>query len=217
MRSFMCGLIIVLAAGASAKPMTKSCQEGVKAVNDTTTKVLTIIGSPAYQDPGKRPVERKKVLAALLEVTELDLICQLTLGAQRKAFKPDQYDAFKEQFKQLLFSTYITHLEKYTDEEITIVQATDTAKDRVKVMTRIVSSGNKIPVEYSVIKREGKWRLYDVNIEGVSLVRNYRTQFSELLRKNEPDEFIERVKEKVDKLREEWEKKLADEVKAAKK
>ena len=65
------------------------------------------------------------------------------------------------------------------------------------VKTFIVSDQNKIPVDYSLKKKGGDWFVYDVKVEGVSLIKNYRTQFNDILRKESPDQLIERLKAKV--------------------
>jgi phospholipid transport system substrate-binding protein len=65
------------------------------------------------------------------------------------------------------------------------------------VKTLIVTDQNKIPVDYSLKEKDGRWRVYDVKVEGVSLIKNYRTQFNDILRKEKPAELIERLKAKV--------------------
>ena len=65
------------------------------------------------------------------------------------------------------------------------------------VKTVIVSDQNAIPVDYSLKKQGDQWRVYDVKVEGVSLIKNYRTQFNDILRKEKPAQLIERLKEKV--------------------
>ena len=65
------------------------------------------------------------------------------------------------------------------------------------VKTFIVSDRNKIPVDYSLKNKDGQWVVYDVKVEGVSLIKNYRTQFNDILRKESPDQLIDRLKAKV--------------------
>ena len=65
------------------------------------------------------------------------------------------------------------------------------------VKTVIISDQNKMPVDYSLKKKGDQWRVYDVKVEGVSLIKNYRTQFNDILRKEKPEQLIERLNEKV--------------------
>jgi phospholipid transport system substrate-binding protein len=71
------------------------------------------------------------------------------------------------------------------------------AQNRAEVPTTVVSSSRRIPITYRLIKQENDWRVYDVVIENVSLVQNYRSQFNELMTKNSPEQLIEILRKKV--------------------
>ena len=86
----------------------------------------------------------------------------------------------------------------YSDETIEFGdQILHDSRPLAVVKTFIVSARNRIPVDYSLIQKGDTWRVYDVKVEGVSLVKNYRSQFKEILSKESPDELIERLKQKV--------------------
>jgi phospholipid transport system substrate-binding protein len=171
-----------------------------KLVGDTIVKVLRILKKDDYRDETKRPPLREKIRLTILKNVDMNRVCDLVLAANRKSFQDAEYKQFQDAFSRLLFSTYITHMEKYSGEKVIIQGAEDATGSelRVKVITKTVSpSDNKaIPIEYSLLKSGETWKLYDVRIEGMSLVQNYRTQFQEILSKNTPAELIKRVEER---------------------
>ena len=73
-------------------------------------------------------------------------------------------------------------------------------ESKALVKTRVLREGLEIPVNYSMLNKDGAWLVYDVNIEGVSLVKNYRSQFSAILMKSSPAELIRMLKKKVDEM-----------------
>ena len=128
----------------------------------------------------------------------MDTVGQLTLANFKRKFSDEQYKRFVKLFEDLLFSTYITHLEKYSGEEV-VVKGTEKLTDsRIDVKTDTVTDTRKIPVDFSFIRKDDRWQLYDVHIEGISLIKNYRSQFRELLINRSADEFIDRLEKKVE-------------------
>jgi phospholipid transport system substrate-binding protein len=70
-------------------------------------------------------------------------------------------------------------------------------EDRALVYTRVITSTKEIPIDYRVVLKDGTWRVYDVVIEGVSLVKNYRSQFREMLKNNDPEYLLDSLRKKV--------------------
>jgi phospholipid transport system substrate-binding protein len=68
---------------------------------------------------------------------------------------------------------------------------------QAEIQTKIVTASKEIPINYRVILKEGNWKVYDIVIENVSLVLNYRTQFNDILSKNSPEHLLETLREKV--------------------
>jgi phospholipid transport system substrate-binding protein len=123
----------------------------------------------------------------------------LTLANYRSKFSDEQFSRFKEEFSTLLFKTYIANLEKYTSENVVILKTERITAAKVTVVTKIKSDDKEIPVDFGMAQKESGWVLYDVKVEGISMVQNYREQFRELLGNRTPDKFLERLKEKREK------------------
>jgi phospholipid transport system substrate-binding protein len=128
----------------------------------------------------------------------METVGQLTLANFKRKFNDEQYEKFLALFEHLLFSTYITHLEKYSGEKVVVKQAEKVTDGRIDVKTDTVTDTRKIPVDFSFIRKDDRWQLYDVHIEGISLVKNYRSQFREILINRSPDAFLERLEKKVE-------------------
>ncbi|HBF33619.1 TPA: hypothetical protein DDW35_03550 [Candidatus Sumerlaeota bacterium] len=184
---------------AAAKPEATQT-DGARAVIDTTIqKVLALLKDEALKAPEKAEERRQKIRTVLLEVVDMDMVGGLTLANYRAKFSDAQFTRFKEEFSSLLFKSYIANLEKYSGESVIILKTETLPKGKVVVTTKIKSSDKEIPVDFSMAQKGAGWVLYDVKIEGISMVQNYREQFRELLGNLTIDKFLDRLKEKREK------------------
>jgi phospholipid transport system substrate-binding protein len=114
--------------------------------------------------------------------------------------KPEQQKEFAELFKELLQGVYADRLLAYTDQKIEFGKEIELKKGRAEVQSNIVlSDGTKVPIFYRLTDKSGDWKTYDLIIEGVSLVKNYRSQFREIIAKESPDKLLEILRDKVSK------------------
>ena len=180
-------------AAAAGEPM-----DVLKAPMD---EALALLRDPQYKtdDPAKKAEQREKFWAIVKPVFDFDELSKRTLARNWKDFNGDQQAAFAEVFSELLGNIYVDRIQGgYNDETIEFgEQIKHESRPLAVVKTFIVSARNRIPVDYSMHDQDGTWRVYDVKVEGVSLVKNYRSQFKEILSKESPDQLIERLKEKV--------------------
>lgn len=129
---------------------------------------------------------------------DFDRVCRMVLGKNWKSATPEQQAAFQKEFRSLLLRTYATALGKYKDQVIEYkpLRAEPDAKN-VSVKTQILQPGGQpIGVDYSLVKAENGWKVYDIVIESVSLVTNYRSQFSNEIRTNGLDSLNKKLAEK---------------------
>ena len=119
-----------------------------------------------------------------------------TLGKSWKKLNPKQQKEFTDLFSKHLGNIYLDRIMAYTDEKIVF------DKERIKenkalVYTKIITSTKEIPLDYRVVLINDDWKVYDVVIEGVSLVKNYRSQFKEMLKKKDPEYLLDTLRKKV--------------------
>ena len=125
-------------------------------------------------------------------------VSRLVLGKNWTRAAPEQRSAFQAEFRTLLLRTYATALSKYKDQTIEYLplRMTDGAKT-VSVKTKILQNGGQpIAVNYSLAREGETWKVYDIVIEAVSLVTNYRGQFSQEVRQNGLDSLIKKLADK---------------------
>ena len=161
-------------------------------VKQTADEVLTIIKNDKDIQSGNQ----KKIFALaeekILPNFDFERVCKMVLGKNWRSATPDQQAGFKKEFRSLLLRTYATALSKYKDQVIEYkpLRAEPDAVN-VSVKTQIVQPGGQpIAVDYSLVKGDGGWKVYDIVIESVSLVTNYRSQFSNEIRQNGLDSLI---------------------------
>ncbi len=129
---------------------------------------------------------------------DFDRVCRMVLGKNWKTATPEQQAVFQKEFRSLLLRTYATALGKYRNQVIEYkpLRAEPDAKN-VSVKTQILQPGGQpIAVDYSLVKVDGGWKVYDIVIESVSLVTNYRSQFSNEIRTNGLDSLNKKLAEK---------------------
>jgi phospholipid transport system substrate-binding protein len=132
------------------------------------------------------------------EVFDWQELSRRTLGREWKKFKPDQQKEFVSLFEELLQNIYADRILAYTSEKIEFGKETELKKGRVEVESYIITKDNKkVPLFYRMTDKSGQWRVYDVVIEGVSMVKNYRGQFREILSKKKPEDLLQTLRDKV--------------------
>ena len=164
-------------------------------------EALAVLRDPQYKtdDPAKKAEQREKFWAIVRPVFDFEELSKRTLAQNWKKFDAAQQTAFTDVFSELLGNIYVDRIQGgYNDETIEFGdQIKSDSRPLAVVKTFIVSARNRIPVDYSMIETDGTWRVYDVKVEGISLVKNYRSQFKEILSKDSPDQLIEMLKKKV--------------------
>ncbi|MBF0450755.1 MAG: ABC transporter substrate-binding protein [Candidatus Magnetomorum sp.] len=139
---------------------------------------------------------QKKIFQMAIDLFDFPEMSQRTLGKNWKILKPEQQKVFSDLFARFLANIYYNRLEQYTNQVVKYVDQRDHGSDKALVKTVIVTQNNEIPMDYSMLKNN-RWQVYDVSIEGVSLVRNYRSQFQKILSNQSIDDLIDMMKKKL--------------------
>lgn len=127
------------------------------------------------------------------------IMSQRTLGKYWKEATAEEQAVFVELFSDLLEASYIGRIEAYTDEEVTYEKQT-IEDDRAVVETLIHNSNTEIPIEYRLVLSHDQWFVYDVVVEDISLIKNYRSSYGEIVRKSGFPELFALMREKIEKL-----------------
>lgn len=188
-------LLVPLMLGAIPANAEMSADELVK---QTADDVLNTIKNDKEIQAGNQQKIFALAEEKILPNFDFDRVCRMVLGKNWKTATPDQQAAFQKEFRSLLLRTYATALGKYRNQVIEYkpMRAEADAKN-VSVKTQILQPGGQpIAVDYSLVKVDGGWKVYDIVIESVSLVTNYRSQFSNEIRTNGLDSLNKKLAEK---------------------
>lgn len=181
------GLVGLMVSPAVAGPATDQLKQRVD-------QVIKTLEDPALKD---KAAERQSAIRKIAEdVFDYPEAARRALGAHWNARTPEEREEFVRLFADVLERAYVSKIDLYRGENVKYVgEAAD--GDQTTVKTRIVTKqGSEVPVEYRMYLKNGRWLVYDVVIEGVSLVSNYRTQFNKIVQTESYQALVDRLRTK---------------------
>lgn len=164
-------------------------------VKARVNEFLKVLRDPALKDNLEE--QKQKLWDVALELFDFKALSMRSLGKTWKDMSDKQQQEFVDLFSKLLERTYMEKIRDYNDETVVFDNETMLGDDRAEVSTKIVTQSKEIPILYRLYNRSGEWRVYDVLIENVSMVKNYRTQFTEFLTKKNVDDLLEHLRQKT--------------------
>ena len=168
-------------------------------VKTNVNGVLDVLRDPKLQGESGTKVKEQRIATAAEKLFDFVELSKRTLGLNWNKFTQDQRKEFVELFKSILKNAYVEKITAYTNEQVNFTKEVPLSEDTVEVQSDIVAKSGQVPIYYRVIKKDSEWKVYDVVIEGVSLVSNYSTQFREILANNPPEKVLETLRKKVGK------------------
>jgi phospholipid transport system substrate-binding protein len=183
--------LVLIGAAGNASAQTPGQQ-----VQDTIQRVTAIVGSST----GNESERRDAVKRMLLPHFDWNEMARQTLGKYWPS-APAKQDEFVVTFTEFVGSSYIGQIGSYKDEKI-IFLGERRDNSRAQVDTKVVpAKGDPLPVNYMLHRVNGEWKIYDVVIADISLVHNYRSQFSRILAKGSFEDLLKQLREKESKDR----------------
>jgi phospholipid transport system substrate-binding protein len=167
-------------------------------LKDPLNQVIAVLNDPQYKPDSTRQAQKDKIWSIMVPVFDFKEVSKRTLARNWKRFTSAQRTEFSDLFADFLADTYIRQIQgEYQNEKIVFVGEEFLSDTKALAKTMVLREAVEIPVDYSMKKINGAWKVYDIKVEGVSLVKNYRTQFREMLLNGTPEQLIERLKEKL--------------------
>jgi len=166
-------------------------------VQANVNKVLEILRDPKLKVTAAKEIKREKLRLIYERMFDDVEFSKRTLARRWNSINTTQRQEFVQLFRQVLEKAYINHILAYSNEKIVFDRETMVSGSQAEVQTRIVTSSKEIPISYRMIMKDGDWKVYDVVIENVSLVLNYRSQFNEILSNNTFEQLFEILRKKV--------------------
>jgi len=161
----------------------------------TLDKLVTILGDQELQGDEKKRERRQKIMSTIAERFDFQEMSKRVLGSPWRDINEEQKKYFTELMTKLLENNYIGQLENYSGQKIEYV-GERIKDDKAQVSTLIENNGAIYPVHYIMSQEGERWLVYDINIEGVSLVRNYRAEFKSIIRKDKYEGLVKILEEK---------------------
>ena len=168
----------------------------LETVEKRVNAALGVLSDPALKGDAAKEEKEKKLWTIADAMFDYPGLSKRTLGKSWKKLNPKQQKEFTDLFSKHLGNIYLDRIMAYTDEKI-VFDKERIKEDKALVYTKIITSTKEIPLDYRVVSINGDWKVYDVVIEGVSLVKNYRSQFREMLKNNDPEYLLENLRKKV--------------------
>lgn len=167
----------------------------------TTDAVLKVLNDPELRDEKQLETKKEKLWEIVDTVFDYGLLSQNSLGMTWRQITAEQQIKFSRLYGLLLGKIYMDRILSYGDEKVSIGKEIALAADIAEVQTSIFSKNTEIPIYYRLISLNGEWKVFDVIIEGVSLTKNYRSQFKNFLNGKSMDQLLEVLEKKTDGVR----------------
>lgn len=188
--AFFC-LICAAPALAGQTPMER--------VKEGADKLIKILSDPAMTDPAHHDAAIKELRATAEEYIDFRLVTMYSVGRPWLKMSKQMQSDLTEAFIQLLERTYLKRIPAYEGQGVKYLKE-DVQGKKAKVFTEIIDKDKKIVVEFRLKIVQDQWMIYDVVGEGVSLVANYRSQFSQVLGDGTAEELLQLIRKRIKKL-----------------
>jgi phospholipid transport system substrate-binding protein len=190
------GILSLFLVGAMAVPLLGA--NPMEEIKQTTDKILSIVINPALKAPSKTEEREKLIHQAVHERFDWEEMSRRSLATHWAKRTPEERKEFVSLFSELLERTYMKKVEGFSGEKV-LYEGETKEGNYATVKVKIITKKDKdILVEYRLKKEGNNWFIYDVSIEGVSLVNNYRTQFNSILLQSSYEDLVKRLREKAE-------------------
>jgi phospholipid transport system substrate-binding protein len=184
-----------------SNPAVTVAGPATEAVRQPLNDGISLLRDGAAETAAQKKERTDRIWGIVRQAFDFRLISAQALGRNWRRFSPAEKSEFADVFSQLLGNTYIGKIQgRYSDEEVLFVGEEMLSPKKAIVRTIIKRRDQEIPIDYKVRLKKGEWRVYDIKVQGVGLVLNYRRQFNTFLAKESgtPESLIEKLKDKLE-------------------
>ena len=160
-------------------------------------KVLDVLRDPKLKGPSAKETKKEKLRVIYKGMFDEVEFSRRTLARNWTKLNPAQQNEFIVLFEQVLEKAYIDKILDYSNEKVDFYKENMISDIQAEIQTKVVTSSKEIPIFYRVTLKNGQWKVYDVVVENVSLVQNYRTQFNDILANKTPEQLLDVLRKKV--------------------
>jgi phospholipid transport system substrate-binding protein len=196
---FIYGIIIAAIGLFCVVPSVSLAATATESVKGTIDKVLHILQDKEMRKPERTEERRRLIEKTIGDRFGWEEMAKRTLSTQWAKMNDKQHQEFVDLFRTLLTNTYIGRIETYSGEQIQYIN--ERLQDGfAEVRTKVSSGKTEFPMDYRLLNKSGDWHVYDIVLDGVSLVANYRGQFSKILHSSSYEDLVEKLRTKSEKI-----------------
>jgi phospholipid transport system substrate-binding protein len=190
--------LILTVMGIGVGPVaaaTERAGSATEAIRHTSEAVIRVLNDEALKKPGRAEERRRQLVQIIGERFSYEEMSKRTLGSQWNRLSDQERQEFVNLFKGLLAKTYVDKIEGYGKEQVQYLHER-LEQGYAEVRTRIISSKGALPLDFRLVEQSGDWRVYDIVVDGISLVNNYRGQFTRILSVYSYPHLMSKIREK---------------------
>lgn len=190
--------VVAVSVALLMAPAPSRAGEPTDQIRGAIDRVLEILKKKDLQAKEKRAERRTLLREEISKAFDFDEMAKRSLGPAWRQRTPEERKEYVALFRQVLENSYLGKVEAYQGEKIRYVKDSVAEGRFAAVETLIVTGkGQEIPLNYRLVKEKSEWRVYDVVIEEISLVNNYRSQFAAILQKSSFQDLLARLREMI--------------------
>lgn len=193
------GMLLVL-------PVVAFSMEPMAVIKGPIDTVVEILNDPKFKDAGTKSAQRDEIWKIVKPMFDFKEISRRAVAQNWPDFEDGEKAGFTDVFSEFLGNTYIDKIQgEYHNEKVVYLEQNIIKNRFAEVKTQILRENTKLAVDYRLFKNtDGQWKVYDIIVEGVSLVKNYRVQFANILKKEKPSDLIQLLTEKLAQQRKQF-------------
>jgi phospholipid transport system substrate-binding protein len=186
---------IALCLGVTLSPSTATAVTATEVVKSSMEQVVRVLEDKELKK-ADRVIERRQQLQKIFnDRFSYEEMSKRSLGAHWNKLNETQRQQFVDLFRQLLARSYTGTIESYSGEQVQYLSERNEG-DYAEVRTKLLSHKGEIPIDYRLFSQSGEWRVYDIVVDGISMVSNYRAQFTHIIRTSSYDDLVEKLQNK---------------------
>ena len=183
------GLMLVSVPSAFAGAPREQVQSAIE-------KVTAILNDPNLKSAAKKSERIERLRQVIFPKFDFAEMAKRSLGSNWQRRTPEEQQEFVKLFRELIENSYVENIDSYNGEKVNIVGEKQ-EKDFAQVNTKIVNNkGEEFAVDYRLLQSSGDWKIYDVVIENISIVNNYRSQFNRVIAKSSFEDLLQKLRDK---------------------
>ena len=179
-------------------PVLAHAQQPLEDLRQEVEKGIQVLEDARFKDASMKKIQQQKLWEVMQQIFDFQEFSRRVLASHWKRFTPEQRDEFSQRFAEFLGKFYLSRVQRrYNGEKVFYVSQKLISESRALAEIKVLWKDVEIPVELRMKKSNGTWKVYDLTALGINAVANYRAQFHGILKKQNPEEVIATLKEKV--------------------